>query len=301
MIDNIEEVSSKSLNTIGAINVAPSLNTNGNCIIETKIESHHFYDFPKYYDKAFTRDVMTDISFFRDCFQLYSDVEVKRVLEPACGPGMFLEILPQFGYSVVGYDLNPAMVNYSCERLRKSGFSRQQSDALIGNMIDMSFKEPLDAAFICINSLGYLRSDEEIISHFNATANSLKKGSIYIVEISCKCDDLKNEKKYDDTWYVKENGLEIELTWAINWYNIERRTRHVDFQMIVEENGQKTIVKEEHNLRLWIYNEFKRLAEAGGFELVAIYNQNYKSIPLDASITGELGALFFILKNVIKS
>ena len=298
MINNIEEISPKSLNNISAINAIPSSNTHENSTIETKIESHHFYDFPKYYDKAFTRDVINDISFFRNCFQLYSDVDVKRVLEPACGPGMFLEALPQFGYSVVGYDLNPAMVDYSCERLRKLGFSRQQSDALMGNMVDMTFKEPLDAAFICINSLGYLRSDDEIISHFKATANSLKKGSIYIVEISCKCDDLKNEKKYDDTWYVKENDLVIELTWAINWYDIERHIRHVDFQMIVEENGKKSIVKEEHNLRLWIYDEFKSLVEAGGFELVAIYNQNYKLIPSDASITGELGALFFILKNV---
>lgn len=301
MINNKEEISPKSLNIINAANAIPSSNTNENSTIEIQIESHHFYDFPKYYDKAFTRDVMSDISFFRNCFQLYSDVDVKRVLEPACGPGMFLEVLPQFGYSAVGYDLNPAMVDYSRERLRKSGFSRQQSDALIGNMIDMTFKEPLDAAFVCINSLGYLRSDEEIISHFKATADSLKKGSIYIVEISCKCDDLKNEKKYDDTWYVKENNLTIMLTWAINWYDIEHRIRHVDFQMIVEEDGQKSIVKEEHNLRLWIYDEFKRLVEAGGFELVAIYNQNYNSIPLDASITGELGALFFILKNVKKT
>ena len=300
MINNIEEISSKSLDTISATKTNPSSNTHENTVIDAQIESHHFYDFPKYYDKAFTRDIMSDISFFRTCFQLYSDVDVKRILEPACGPGMFLDALPQFGYSAIGYDLNPAMVAYSCERLRKSGFSRQQSEALIGNMIDMTIKESVDAAFICINSLGYLRSDEEIISHFKATADCLKKGSIYIVEISCKCDDLKNEKKYDDTWYVKENGLEIELTWAINWYDIERRIRHVDFQMIVEEKGQKSIVKEEHNLRLWIYDEFKNLAEAGGFELVAIYNQNYKLIPLDASITGELGALFFVLKNIKK-
>jgi len=265
---------------------------------ESESKTHHFYDFPKYYDKAFTRDVRSDINFFRRCFQLYSDGEVTSILEPACGPGMFLESLPQFGYHVVGYDLNPAMVKYSKERLKKSGFSIQQADALVGNMKDMSFTIPFDAAFICINSLGYLRNDDDIISHFKTTANSLRNGGIYIVEISCKCDDIKNEKKYDDTWYVKENGLEIELTWAINWYDVENHIRHVDFQMVVEEKGQKFVVREAHELRLWIYEEFQKLAGAGGFEVTGIYNQNYDSIPLNASITGELGALFFVLKKV---
>ncbi|MFW9950795.1 MAG: class I SAM-dependent methyltransferase [Candidatus Thorarchaeota archaeon] len=298
LVKQTEQVMTLSTETKSDVTNEKALGNSEPGRTESEAKTHHFYDFPKYYDKAFTRDVKSDINFFRRCFQLYSNIEVNSILEPACGPGMFLEALPQFGYTAVGYDLNPAMVDYSKERLRKSGLSNQQANTLVGNMKDMSFEIPFDAAFICINSLGYLRSDEEIISHFKATANSLKNGGIYIVEISCKCNDIKNEKKYDDTWYVKENGLEIELTWAINWYDLKNRIRHVDFQMIVEENGQKSIVNETHNLRLWIYEEFKKLAETGGFELVAIYNQNYTSIPLNSSITGELGALFFVLKKV---
>jgi SAM-dependent methyltransferase len=310
MMNNLESISQNQLTKSIEENSILTQNKNINGVteenliisknhdIDMKPKAQHFYDFPRYYDKAFTRDVISDIKFFQKSFQLYSDINVKCVLEPACGPGMFLEALPKFGYITIGYDLNPAMVEYSKERLRKCGISEMESDAVVGNMKDMKFEIKYDAAFVCINSLGYLRNDEDIISHFKATGESLKKGGIYIVEISCKCDDIKNEKKYDDTWYVKENGLEIELTWAINWYDTENRIRHVDFQMVVEENGQKLVVQEAHELRLWIYDEFKKLAQAGGFELMAVYNQSYDFIPPDTSITGELGALFFVLKNV---
>jgi len=49
---------------------------------------------------------------------------------------------------------------------------------------------------------------------------------------------------------------------------------------------------------LWLFDEFKRFAEDNGFKLVAIYDQNYEIVPENAPITGELGALFFVLKNV---
>ncbi|MFX1317185.1 MAG: class I SAM-dependent methyltransferase [Promethearchaeota archaeon] len=260
--------------------------------------AHQFYNFPKYYDKAFKREVKSDITFFQKCFQQYSDVEVKRVLEPACGPGMFLEILPQFGYYVLGYDLSPAMVNYSKERLKNGGFTINEADTIVGNMKNMKFKEQFDAAFICINSLGYLISNEDISSHFKIMGQTLKKGGIYIVEISCKCDELKNEKKFDDTWYIKEDSLELELTWAVNWYDIEHRIRHVDFCMRINDNGDKIVVEEAHELRLWLFNEFKEFASMGGFEIVGIYNQNYEKIADNIPITGELGALFFILKKI---
>lgn len=259
--------------------------------------SQKFYNFPRYYEKAFDRDIVSDVLFFEQCFQQYSDVKVERVLEPACGPGMFLELLPKYGFYIVGYDLSPAMVEYTREKLRASGITIEQADILEGNMKNMKFDRKFEAAFTCINSLGYLRSNEDISSHFRVMAESLKTGGIYIVEISCKCDNIINEKKFDDTWYVKENDIELELTWAINWYDIEHRIRHVDFRMLIKENGNEILVEEAHELRLWIFEEFREFVRVGGFEITGIFNQNYELISEQEHITGELGVLYFVLKK----
>lgn len=260
-------------------------------------ELHKFYNSAKYYDLAFLRDVDRDINFFTKCFKRYCDREVKRIIEPACGPGLFLAHVPKFGYSILGYDLNPEMIKFSKDRLNSQKMTAQNADAVIGNMVDAKFDQKFDAAFICINSLGYLRSDIDILSHFRHLNDSLNDGGIYIVEISFKCDDIKNEKKIDDTWYVKNEAIELEVTWAINCYDIERRIRHVDFKLRALDKGEIIDIEESHDLRLWIFDEFRELAKLSGFEIVGIFNQNYEEISMQGKITGELGALFVILKK----
>lgn len=259
---------------------------------------HDFYNLSKYYDLAFFRDVDPDIEFFNRCFKRYCTNNVKRILEPACGPGLFLEHVPKYGYDILGYDLNPAMVRFSKERLRNQNISNQIADVVSDNMTSAKFEQKFDAAFICINSIGYLRKDSDIVSHFKNMHDSLNDGGIYIIEISFKCDNIQNEKKIDDTWHVKSDGVELEVTWAINWYDVEKRIRHVDFKMRVDDNGEIINVEETHDLRLWIYDEFKLFAKSTGFEIVGIYNQKYEEIPTQTAIAGELGALFVILKKL---
>jgi len=261
------------------------------------LKTHNFYNYPKYYDMAFSRDIIGDIQFFQKCFTQHTNRDIKRVLEPACGPGMFLEEFPKFGYYIVGYDLSDSMVEYSKERLMKAGLREKDAKVVVGDMKDLIFDDKFDAAIICINSLGYLVSDNDINAHFRSIYNSLNKGGLYIVEISCMCEDLKDEKRIDDIWYIKNNGIELELTWNISWYDIPNRIRHIDFQMKGIDNGKSFIIEEAHELRLWIFEEFKTFVENNDFKIVGIYNQSYQKIDYSCKINGELGALFFILKK----
>lgn len=260
-------------------------------------EEHLFYNLPKYYDMAFDRDLDKDIEFFQKCFRDYSEVEVYRILEPACGTGMFLENLPKYGYQAIGYDLSEKMVQYSKLRILKRGLNQEQADVFVGDMKNKIFREKFDAAFICINSLGYLKTDPEINAHFKTMAQNLKKGGLYIVEISCKCDDISNEKRKDETWAVNMDGIKLKLTWNPSSYDIVNRIRHVDFEMIINDNGNIIEIKEAHELRLWLYEEFKQFVSNNGFEIIAIYDQNYQKIPSNNPITGELGVLFYVIRN----
>ncbi len=266
-------------------------------ILSYEKEKHLFYNLPKYYDMAFDRDFDSDIEFFERCFREYSEVEVHRILEAACGTGMFMENLPRYGYQAVGYDLSDAMVEYSKLRLQKVGLNTKQADAVLGNMKNKLFDEKFDAALVCINSLGYLTKENDIISHFEVMARNVKKGGLYIVEISCMCNDLANEKRADERWLIEKEGIKLELSWNPCSYDVPNRIRHVEFQMLINDHGNMMEVKEDHELRLWLYDEFKQFLSHGGFEIMAIYNQKYENIPLDAPITGELGVLFYVLKE----
>ena len=64
------------------------------------------------------------------------------------------------------------------------------------------------------------------------------------------------------------------------------------------DNGEIIYIDESHNLRLWIFDEFRIFAKLGGFEIVGIFNQNYEEISIQNTISGELGALFVVLKKL---
>ncbi|MEW6379663.1 MAG: class I SAM-dependent methyltransferase [bacterium] len=129
------------------------------------------------------------MKFFIDCFRKYAAFEVKKILEPACGSGMYLTAFPQNGYRVTGYDINTKMVSYAQEKIREAGWS-EKAEVLLGDMKTMKFNPQFDAAINPINSLGYCISDEDIINHFKAMSASLRPAGIYIVEFTCAFKDV---------------------------------------------------------------------------------------------------------------
>jgi len=259
-------------------------------------KSQKLYSLPKYYDIAFSRDVSKEIEFYIGCFKKYCDFEVRRILEPACGSGIFLLAFPRYGYQIVGYDISPEMVEYANEKIRVAGL-QGMAKAVVGDMASMKFNEKFDAAIIAINSLGYLQTDDKILSHFKYMSESLVKGGCYILELSCACENLDNEKRPDETWVAEEGGIKVEATWKPYRYDTTKKLRYVYFKMMVQDNGKFFELEEEHVLRLWYYDDLKRLAEEGGFTIEAIYTQEFQPVPSSVKITGELGALYFVLKN----
>lgn len=251
---------------------------------------------PLYYDIIFERDVSKEIEFYIDCFKKYSEIDVKNILEPACGTGIFLINFPRYGFSITGYDISDNMVNYSTEIIKKHGYYDKAS-VVLGDMRILTFDPKLDAAIISINSLGYLLTNDAIIEHFKSMSKSIVKGGIYIVEIVCAYRDIKKERKPDETWYAERNGIKIEATWSPYQYDKIKKIRHVRFKMKVEDHSQTYIFEEKHELRLWFYRDFKNLIQKGGFKIEAIYNQEFQELDPNLFIIGELGALYYVLVN----
>lgn len=258
------------------------------------------YCLPKYYDIAFSRDVSNEINFYISCFKKYCSFEVKRILEPACGSGVFLLAFPRYGYRIVGYDISPEMVEYANEKIREAGL-QGMAKAVVGDMANMRFSEKFDAAIIAINSLGYLQTDDKVLSHFKCMSELLVEGGLYIVELSCACRNVEGERRPDETWVAERDGIRIEATWKPYRYDTAKKLRYVNFKMKVQDGGKVFEFEEEHVLKLWYWDDLKRLAEEGGFTIKAIYTQEFQPVPLDSEITGELGVLYFVLVNKSKT
>jgi SAM-dependent methyltransferase len=251
------------------------------------------YNSPEYYDIAFSWDITREIEFFAKLFRKYVPFEVKRVLEPACGTGRFLLNLPKHGYRVTGYDKNPEMVSYARKRITDLGVEDMAS-AVVDDMRSARFEPAFDAAINSINSLGYLLSDDDIIAHFRNTAAPLKKGGIYIVHLACAWDELKPDES--DGWVMERGGIRVKTLWTIEKEDREEKLSHQVCKMDIDDNGKCFALEDSHMLRLWFYEDFKRLiCDSGKLELKAVHDERQNQIPLDKPISGELGNLYYIL------
>lgn len=262
--------------------------------------SRSFYDMAEYYDIAFSRDVSQEVNFLIQCFEKHAEISVRRILEPACGSGIYLSAFAKKGFEILGYDYNPEMVAYA-----KKQVSQEEHSALIsvmqGDMRTLAFDQPFDAALNLINSLGHCFSDEALNAHLNVMSRSLKKGGIYVVEFTCAYDSVEQEREKDKnhSWVDEKDSIKITTTWHPREYDFQKKLRKVVSKIKVEnhQNGEAFHFEEEQCLRLWYFEDFKNACEKAGFQIVAVYDQKENLVTLPRVITGDQGPLYYVLKR----
>ena len=258
--------------------------------------SEELYNLPLYYDVAFSWDLGPELEFFGDLFREHVPFPVEDILEPACGAGRFLVAMPPHGYTMTGYDSSKAMLDYARGRVEKAG----TADAVTlvqAEMQSARFPRKFDAALNSINSIGYLLEDDDIVSHFRLTGEALKPGGIYIVHLSTAWDGPPDMEH--NTWEMERDGVRVATKWRIESQDLEARLEHNVCTMEIEEEGEKRVLIDKHTMRLWIYEELRKLVELSGtLELVGIYDETRerRRIPLDSHVNGEMGNLYFILQ-----
>ena len=252
------------------------------------------YDSPLYYDVAYDWEgTEHEVDRIVDGFGS-ADGPVDRVLEVACGTGRLLRRLARRGYRVVGYDASPAAIAFAGERILAEGLA-DRAEVAPGDMRTARFPVPFDAAVNAINTIGHLRTDEDVRSHFAATAAALRRGGVYVVQFACAWEDGPEPA---DTWVSEREGIRIETTWSIEEEDRERRLSRQRCEMEVERDGRRFTIEERFDCRLWLDEEFVAFAGEAGFERVAVHDLAGGRLDPSERITGRRGNLYHVLKRV---
>ncbi len=253
----------------------------------------NLYAFPEIYDIAFFWDISQEIAFFITLFKKHVPFKVKHIVEPACGTGRFLRSFPQYGYCITGYDSNLTMAAYARKKIAEAEL-QDMAMVLVSDMKSARFQRPFDAAFNSINSIGYLLSDKDVISHFANTGDSLKKNGIYIVHLNCAHDTDSYDR---NEWGMERDGIRVKTTWRIKKEDRQQKLCHQIGSMQINDHDKEILLEDHHTLRLWFFEDLKNLTRRSGrFKLEAIYDENHTQISSDSHISGELGNLYFVLK-----
>ncbi len=261
---------------------------------ENNVLKEDLYYLPKYYDVAFSWDISSEIEFFCEVFKKHVPFDVKNILEPACGTGRFLVNLPKHGYNMAGYDNNPKMIAYARKKITDLGL-QHYAHVIRKDMRSAELERKFDAAINSINNLGHLLSDNDIISHFRHTGNSLRKGGVYIVHLACAWKKLPAHD--DEGWTLEKGGIRIKTIWNIEKEDRLKKLSYQLCEMAIVDHDRRLSLKDRQTLRLWFYEDLKELIrKSGKLKLVAIYNEKHRPLPLRTKISGKLGNLYYVLK-----
>ena len=252
----------------------------------------NLYDYPKYYDLVYGSDWKAEFDFLEDCFELHTDLVVKRVFEPACGTGRLLAKFASVGYRVGGLDLNSHAVDYCNARLKRQGSSDL---AVVADMADFRLKHKVDAAFNTINSFRHLQTEKQAKAHLQCVADSLKPGGIYVLGLHLT--PTAAEPMQEESWSARRGNLAVlSRLWVID---CNRRTRRekVGMSFDVYTPSDQFRIEDEVTFRTYSAGQMERLL--GGiadFEVTAVYDFGYDiSRPLE--IGPETEDVVYVLRK----
>jgi len=188
------------------------------------------YDNPKYYEIAFSfRDIPAEVDVFEECFQHFSQIPVRSVLELGCGNSPHMEELIKRGYQYTGLDLSKAMLEYSRERALHIG---GEVNLIQGDMIDFSLETMVDFVYVLLGSL-YAKSTSELMTHFSSVAQVLKKGGLYLLDWCIQYDPPWGSKG-GDSWEMERDGIKVKT--SVSWKVINKVEQTFEETIILEVN-----------------------------------------------------------------
>ena len=209
------------------------------CTEVSALEYEEIYSLPELYEIAFSyRDVAKECDFLADVFRRANGRAPVSVPELACGPAEHARELARRGLGVTALDLSPEMVDYAAGKLGESGA------VVVADMADFTIEHPVDLAFTMLDSLPYLTTNEQLLSHFRCVSQALSPGGVYVVELRHPSDALPNgDHTTEDDWVEERDGLSVRMQWGLEVeYDPIAQTEHVLSRVTVSsEKGQQVI------------------------------------------------------------
>jgi SAM-dependent methyltransferase len=237
----------------------------------TETVQGNLYDYPLYYDLLFGSDWKAEFKFLLACFQKFSQCEVQRVFEPACGTGRLLIKLAQKGYTVAGNDLNPHAVDFCNQRLEKAGFPRSVT---VGDMADFTVRQKFHAAFNMINTFRHLPTEELAESHLKCMARALTKGGLYLLGIHLH--PTAGERMESEAWVARRGHLQVNSYMWSKELDLKKRNEHLGLTIDVYTPTRHLQIHDTMDYRTYTAEQFASLlARVPEFEIAALYDFRY--------------------------
>lgn len=181
------------------------------------------------------------------------------VLDPACGPGGWLEAFAARGCRVAGNDLRPAMVELASARI--------PGEFVVGDMRALAFTTgPFDLAVNLSSSVGHLSSDEGVGQHLASVRAHQEPGGVYLLEVSSPTAARRRPQTIWSSRKVACLGGQARVTYRSVFTDPAARTERIGIELRTWDipSAPRKLV-ETYDLRTFPRATITALAHAAGY------------------------------------
>ena len=192
----------------------------------------------------------------------------RRVLEPGCGSGRYLEAFARHGLEVVGIDSSPVMVELARGRLAKSSLS---GEAVLDEMTDFDLGRCFDGAVCAIATIQHL-TREELGRHLLCMARHLAVDARYMVQLALY-DPSGRQDIPSSRWQEARGDLSLRIDWTTEEVDLKSaRARQHSRIEILSGPRRGEVVEEHHEMTSWTPESWSGALAGSRFTQVAVYD-----------------------------
>ena len=214
-----------------------------------------------------------------------SAIEVRTVLDLACGTGTISCLLAEKGYRVLATDASVEMLT---EGMLKAAEMENPPMFLHQSMPKLRLVEPVDAVVSTIDSLNYLTREKDIRETFRRVFRWLKAGGQFIFDVN----SVEKFRSMDARMYTDET----EESYCVWRTFFSEKTKICTYQVDLfrlRRDGAWERDYEEHRERAWSEAELRAFLADAGFADV----KGTSDLSLRAPKEGEQRLIFHCKKK----
>ena len=176
--------------------------------------ANDLYSLPEVYELAFSfRDYKSAVDFLTATAAKAGLNKITSVVEYGCGPGQYCREFARRGVRSYGIDLSADMVLYAN---RKSDEENIPCEVVEGDMRDLVLDKPVDLACCMMATVGYLYTNDDILTHLRTVEQSLSAGGIYVIELPHPKGLFEDVKTTHDQWEIESENIKLTIDWCNN-------------------------------------------------------------------------------------
>jgi SAM-dependent methyltransferase len=217
-------------------------------------------------------DVMRDVDYVSwarhiiNLTQRYK-VNVKTILELACGTGSLSIQLGRIGYKVVGIDRSPTMLNHAKTKARLLDLTIPFLQSSMESFTHLALEPKFDLVTCLYDSLNYLLEEKDVQATFQGAYDHLRKEGAFIFDVTTEYNLLHNFSGFT----FAENFTDASYIWE-NDYDIMEKICSSKVTVFTNYGGQYKKHVETHNQRIYTNQFLTETLEQVGFEVMGMFH-----------------------------